>query len=1098
MIETKQTVNFFQEALQSPAIQRFEAMLGEGNSLILEELWDSPKALIAALAAESTKKNILILTGKGIEESRLFHDFASFSERPVIDFPAWETLPGENVPPSPDIVGERYDVIEQIRCAKEPLIIVCSLQACLQKMIGESDYATRFLKLSVKEDFYFELLIDHLVESGYKRSPTAADKGEFAVRGGIIDLFPVSSPDPFRIEFFGDTIESIRTYDPIGQKSVKSVKSISIPPAREMELLNQADRLATILDYLGKETIVTFDDLEALEDRYAHLKNLFSTTTKTFCSIEEFLDTVQSYQTLYFSQKPIQDLSQVRYLEKPSANYYSEQAPPVSIEFELFGRFLQAKKSHHPFLTVREVIGEDLEAHELIPGLQRLPEDTQLHMLSQTKREEQNLRAQLSGLTIPTKQSPQFHMAYLSLGMAIRDTKLLLFPMTELSQRFKIRRQKLRSTYHTTPAESYELDPGDTVVHLHNGIGKYKGLTKKTNHDGVEGEYFLIQYANDAQLYVPLQQAHLISKYVGARDENPKLHQIGSTKWKKAKEATERSIMGYASELLQLYAERSQEIGRPCREDSEDVTLFEDEFPFVETEDQQHALEAIKQDLQSKKPMDRLVCGDVGYGKTEVAMRAAFKAVLDGGKQVALLAPTTVLALQHFETFQERMRNFPVKVALLSRFRSTKGAKQTLDSIASGAVDIIIGTHRMVSKDVIFKDLGLVIIDEEQRFGVRTKEHLKKLTKDVNTLSMSATPIPRTLYMSFIGVRDMSVINTPPQDRLPIKTIVAEPHPEIIKNAIIRELTRDGQVFYIHNRVETIYDAAAEIRKLVPEARVGVAHGQMAADEVDAAFHGFKQGTTDILVATSIVENGIDIPNANTILIDRADRFGIADLYQMRGRVGRWNRRAYAYLLIPKNKRLNETSQKRINALAGASGYGAGMKVAMHDLEIRGAGDILGTEQSGHVSQIGFHLYCRLLKRTLDSMQGRVPSVLVDTKIDFPVDARLPESYVNEVSLRMEIYQRLGEAVELKDVDAIWEELKDRFGAPPIEGEWLYHVSRVRVLASRAGFTSLKLEKYVLHAVKKKGKESEKLKCIIGKHSDPKTFAENIIQALEL
>ena len=471
--------------------------------------------------------------------------------------------------------------------------------------------------------------------------------------------------------------------------------------------------------------------------------------------------------------------------------------------------------------------------------------------------------------------------------------------------------------------------------------------------------------------------------------------------------------------------------------------------------------------------------------------------MVDGGKQVAVLVPTTILAMQHYENFVERMKDFPITVGQLSRFCSAKQMKKTLEGIETGSIDIVIGTHRLISQDVVFKELGLVIIDEEQRFGVKAKEHLKKMKGGVNCLTLSATPIPRTLYMSLIGARDLSVINTPPQDRLPIKTVLTDASDQVIKNAILRELNRDGQLFFIHNRVETIYSVADRIKALVPQARLIVAHGQMSAHEIDSAFHLFKSGVVDILVATTIIENGVDIPNANTILIDQADRFGLATLYQMRGRVGRWNRRAYAYFMVKNLYNLSELSRKRLSALAESTGYGAGMKLAMRDLEIRGAGDILGIEQSGHVSAIGFHLYCKLLKRTIKALQGQVPSVLSDPKIDLKIDARLSEEYIFEVSLRMEIYQRLGEAISLEELEIIWAEMIDRFGAPPESALYLYHLTHLRIYASLNGFTLLKQEKMFLTMEKQKGKETFVKKVLMPKFKSPQEFKEKMMMQLQ-
>lgn len=1090
------------EILQSAKIVELQKELQSGESVLVEDLWNSTKALIAALAQQATGKHVLILTGASQEEIRLFHDFSFFTECPVVDFPAWETMPSENIPPSPDIVGERYEVLSQIASSSQPMIILSGLQACLQKLIPPSRFHDLYLHFSIGNAPSYENLITKLKSMGYQKSPVASDKGEFAIRGGIIDVFPVSSPDPFRFEFWGDDLESIRIYDPIGQKSVKPVQEVKITPAQEMEFLHETHHLSTILDYLGPNTIVMYDDLLALEDRYVSLVHICGTPTGSFSSIETFLDAVKPLQKIFLSQQPIEELSEVHLEGKLKRNYYSELAPMHGVSFQMFNRTLHAKRWMHPFLTVCERLfpddanPEDKTGQEILEGLGKLHNsDIHLHVLCSTELEETSLMKKLQDFAIALPKHTAFHLAYLSNGLFLRDVNMMILPTSEITKRYKIRRQKQRSTYHSVPSEVYDLSPGELVVHFNNGIGRFLGLEKRPNHQGVLSEFFVIEYADNAKLYVPLNQAHLVSKYIGSSEELPNLHTLGSARWKKAKEATERAILEYASDLLELYAKREMKGGFSYNEDSPDLFAFEEDFPFVETEDQLSAIAAIKEDMRSNKSMDRLVCGDVGYGKTEVAMRAAFKAVADGRKQVAVLVPTTVLAMQHYENFVERFHNFPINISVLSRFRSARQIKETIEGVSKGSVDILIGTHRIISEDVSFKDLGLIIIDEEQRFGVKAKEHLKKIKVGVDCLTLSATPIPRTLYMSLIGARDMSVINTPPQDRLPITMIIAEAHDQVLKNALLRELARDGQAYVIHNRVETIYEYANRIKKLLPNARVVIGHGQMHADEIDTVFHAFKSGNADILVATTIVENGIDIPNANTILIDRSDRFGMADLYQLRGRVGRWNRRAYAYFLVPSQRSLPEIVRKRLDALAKSSGYGGGMKVAMRDLELRGAGNILGIEQSGHISAIGFHLYCKLLKRTILALQGKAPSIITDTKMEFTVDARLPEDYVNETSLRMEIYQRLGEAITFEDVDLIWDEVKDRFGIPPEPAEWLYYLTKLRVFASQQGYSLLRQDKISITAEKQKGKDVVTKKILINKLKIP-SDVEKIISAL--
>ncbi len=1073
------------------------------DTVLVEELWNAPKALVAALAQQATGKHVLILTGGSVEETRLYHDFAFFTNRQVIDFPAWETLPSESIAPSPDIVGERYKALHQISSSSpyEPFIILSNLQACLQKLIPPDRFQNLYLALRTGDTFSYDTLIQRLIEMGYQRKGIAADKGEFAVRGGIIDLFPVSTPDPYRIEFWGDDIESIRLYDPVGQKSIRSIESVEITPAQEMELLSKTQKLCTIIEYLGPNTIVVLDDLLALEDRYASLVSMCGAATRSFCSIEQLLDQIEPLQKIFWSQTPIEELSELHLLEKRKGGFYSEAAPMMDISFNMFNRELKAKRWVHPFVSISNYLLPDKEeatGQDILLALSKIAStDCSLHFLCATELEEVNLHKRILDAHILLPKQTHYHIGYLSSGFALQDTKEIILPLTEITQRYKIRRQKQRSTYHTLPSEMFSLAPGEMVVHLNNGIGRFLGIEKKPNVNGVLSEFFVLEYADNAKLYVPLNQAHLVSKYIGTAEEVPKMHTLGSSRWQRAKEHTQRAIMGYASELLQIYAHRELKGGFSYPPDSPDILDFEEDFPFIETEDQLAAIDSIKKDMASQKAMDRLICGDVGYGKTEVAMRAAFKAVIDGRKQVAVLVPTTVLAMQHYENFLERMSNFPINIGILSRFRTPKQQKETLEGIAKGSVDIVIGTHRLISQDVAFNDLGLVVIDEEQRFGVKAKEHLKKFKVGVDCLTLSATPIPRTLYMSLINARDMSVISTPPQDRLPITTIITEPVDLTIKNALLRELARDGQAYVIHNRVETIYSWADRIKKLLPQARIVVGHGQMSSDELDEVFHAFKNGRADIMVATTIVENGIDMPNANTILIDRADHFGLADLYQLRGRVGRWNRRAYAYFLVSNQRSLSEMSRKRLNALAEASGYGGGMKIAMRDLEIRGAGDILGLEQSGHVSSIGFHLYCKLLKRTINTLQGKIPSVLSDTKLDLMIDARLPEEYVNETSLRMELYQRLGEAISWEEVDALWQEIQDRFGPPPEPARWLYHLSRIRVFAARNGYTQIKMEKMTLSLEQHKGKETTFRKVLLPKYKTAEQFEENILKILK-
>ncbi|MCP5469773.1 MAG: transcription-repair coupling factor [Chlamydiales bacterium] len=1039
------------------------------ETLLIEELWETPKALLLSKLLEKTKKHVVVLTS----DPRLFDNFPFFGHTPI-EFPAWETLPHEEIPPSPDIVGERYKVLQEIKASNNPRIICTNLQAVLQKLLTPKRLSALHLPLALGQEVPFDTLPEHLALMGYHKKSVAADKGEFAVRGGIVDVFPVNSPDPFRIEFLDDEIISLRKYDPVGQTSVGRVNAITITPGEELELLGEEEELATLFDYLSSY-IVVFDDVAEIEDKYATLKGMMSQKLRTFCTFDELWEQIEGAQKWYLTKEPIQDLCDVKILGKEE------------LEFDAFGKKLRAKRWFAPFRPLLESFHS-----EEIPFFDVYNETKPPALfVCQNESEERVVKEHVP--------DAQIQRGYLSSGFYIEEPAFALIPMTELTGRYRVRRQKQRSHYHTLPHEMSSLTPGETVVHMNNGIGRFLGIEKRPNHLGVDTEFMLLEYAEGSKLFIPMEQANMVSKYIGVGEEKPQLNQIGSSKWKNARAKTEQAIVGYAQDLLELQAQRSIKEGFNYGPPSDLVHQFGAEFPYEETPDQLSAIQNVENDMHSTKTMERLVCGDVGYGKTEVAMRAAFKAVVDGGKQVAILVPTTVLAMQHFETFRDRMANFPIRVGVLSRFNKPKEQKETLEKTASGELDILVGTHRIVSKDVTFKNLGLVIIDEEQRFGVRAKEHLKTIRQDVDCLTLSATPIPRTLYMSLVGARDLSVINTPPEDRLPIQSVIAQSTDEVLKNSILRELSRNGQVYVVHNRVESIYSFADRIKKLVPHSNIVVGHGQMAAKELDEIFHAFKSGRANILVATSIIENGIDIPNANTILIDQADHFGLAALYQMRGRVGRWNKKAYCYFLVRNPRDLNPIARKRLAALTQASGHGGGMKIAMQDLEIRGAGNILGTQQSGHVQTIGFHFYCKLLKRAVQRLQAKKePFLTHETKIEFPFDARIPETYIDDVHLRMDIYQRLGDAETDADVDTLMEELIDRFGPLPTPAILLQALTKIRIFAQVNAFSLLKLTKMVLVAEQVHGPKNKISKKILVKiPQKPEDIAPTIIDSLK-
>ncbi len=1068
----------FQALLDKPTL------LGIKNlPILVDDIDDAEIAYLISYIERFYKKNILIITTD--RQKDLLYKNLSFSISNLLEFPSWETLPFEDFKPSLDIIGKRFDILNTLLKKEKPYTLICTLHSLLQKIIPQDIAKNLFLHLKIQGTLEFEDFIKKLVDLGYEKTPLVSDKGQFATRGGIIDIFPANLENPYRLEFFEDEIESIRTFDLASQKSIQKTNFINIYPADELNLIKNTQNLTTILSYLNEDYLIIFDDIYQIEE---NLVTLNIQSSKYFLSFDDFLKTTSKKEKVYFSEKKIETLSPIIYKEKEK--YFQ------NIEFEIFKTNMSVNLWFHPFLSYVDFLRKEKIENILDFVPQLLEKKLKILFLTSNEVEKKHLLELIEEKKID-QNDLIFENGFLSSGFILSDISLCIIPYNEITHRKVIRRQKFRQAYQTPHSEYHQLEIGDLVVHYHSGIGKYIGCEKHSNHLGIETEFLIIEYAQNSKLYVPLSQAHLISRYIGATDEMPPLSQLGTTKWQKTKNTAQKKIIGYASDLLHLQAQRELEGGFEYPKDSEETKIFEMDFPYVETQDQLIAIKEIKNDMISKKAMDRLICGDVGYGKTEVAMRAAFKAVYDGKKQVAILVPTTVLAMQHYDTFKERMSSFPVNIEVISRFKTNKQNKQILKDVEKGKVDIIIGTHRILSQDVYFKDLGLIIIDEEQRFGVRAKEHLKKFKKGVDCLTLSATPIPRTLYMSLIKVKDMSVINTPPQDRLPIKTILAENDDSILKNAILREIARQGQVFFIHNRVESIYQRCDHIKKMIPSAKIAIVHGQMESDQVDNIFHDFKQGKIDILFSTTIIENGIDVPNANTIIIDRADSFGLADLYQLRGRVGRWNRAAYAYFITPKNKEISEISQKRLHALLEAPGYGGGMKIAMRDLELRGAGDILGEKQSGQISNIGFHLYCKLLKKTIASLKNKKEASFIETKIEFPYGAFLPENYVPHSNLRMEIYYRLGEAISYDLVDKIEEELKDRFGSIPQEVKELLNLTKIRIFANQNNFTYLKFGDITLLAERIYHDKKIQKTLILPKRTTPEEFKEKVINILK-
>lgn len=854
---------------------------------------------------------------------------------------------------------------------------------------------------------------DHFFQSlekmGYTLDAEIYEKGFAARRGGILDVWPPTEEHPVRIEFFGDEIDSLRTFDPVTQRSIKKIEHVEIFP------LN-VNGDTPLVDLLPENMLRIYSNVNATpSSRSIHIGCV---TTDTVDIDLGFYET---------NLKPVGGLHRPEVAEQQRTLFFQTLEKMASDQWQV-----------DIYLETPGALDRLREAY-LPPATRHLP--LKLHV----------------GL---------LHGSFISKGRKhLVITEADVYGYTAKTAHVRKRQAELQ-TSGVRVAEWSDIQPGELVVHVDHGIGKYMGLMEM-EMSGRRQEMLLIEYADNARIYLPTAQAHLLTRYVGMGNATPALHSLKGPRWQNERASAQSAIEDLAAKLLETQAARELKKGRACGPDTHWQNEFENSFPYMETPDQLSAIKAVKADLESPLAMDRLICGDAGYGKTEVAMRAAFKMAMDG-RQVALLVPTTILAQQHFDTFTERMAAFPVCIEMLSRFRTNHEQSQTIQRLREGKVQIVIGTHRLVSSDVQFKDLGLVIIDEEQRFGVRAKEHLKQLRKQVDVLTLSATPIPRTLYMSLTGARDMSTIQTPPQERQPVETFVLEYHDDIITEAVRHELARDGQVFYLHNRVQTIGNLAKKVKELVPEARVDYAHGQMSEHELSEVMHRFVRGLFDVLICTTIVESGVDIPRVNTIIIDRADRFGLADLYQLRGRVGRARKKAYAFLLLPPGGSLTEDSHKRIDALKRYTGHGTGFRIALRDLEIRGAGNLLGAQQSGHIAAIGFDLYCQLLKRSVAKLQGKKVPPIIDASVDLdfldrsPVgsvgenSACIPYTYVEEENLRVKLYGRISSLATETEVRELKKEFADRFGKLPIALTNLFEIARIRIAAAHAGVQSVR------------------------------------------
>lgn len=991
---------------------------------------------------------------------------------PVCLFPEPDALPYEDLASDITTVLGRLQVLAALTFwekttpnNQKPPLIIASALAVASKTIAPIDFASACHTLQTGTSIEPLQLLAKWEAMGYEVEELVEIPGTVSRRGGIVDIFPPNKELPARIEFFGNQIESIRLFDPETQRTLKSIPSIAVIPAKEVPLSDDS----CILDYLPKSTFLVIDNpgdikvtLEELDERAGDLrqtkidrKEISEDSPMPYLTWSELwgrITEIKPCLTLWSW-----DIEQPDRETKYSLPF--TLAPSYGGKLDLFVKDAKNRVKQEERIMVishqASRLSEFLLEHDIpvpvINQIERLPPPGSITLLRGSLAEGWTVKGSLILLT---------------------DTEVFGF----VKQRRLMKKRPVRRQWFLS-----QLSPSDYVVHIEHGIGKFSGLTTMSL-EGVEREYLVIEYAAGDRLYVPADQIDRVTRYIGGSDEPPVLSRLGTQEWARTKQRIKESVANIAQELLALYATREVITGFAFSPDSIWQQELEASFPYLETPDQLETIWAVKEDMEKTRPMDRLVCGDVGYGKTEVALRAAFKAVMDN-KQVALLVPTTVLAQQHFNTFTQRLQAFPVRVEMLSRFCSEKEQQTILEGLANGTVDICIGTHRLLQKDVVFKNLGLIIIDEEQRFGVVHKERLKQMCQEVDVLTLSATPIPRTLHMSLTRIRDMSVMETPPDERLPIRTYVGYYDDALVREAILRELERNGQVFFVHNRVQSIGAIANKLQNLVPEARIAVAHGQMPEEQLERVMTDFTAGKSDILVSTVIIESGLDMPNVNTLIVNQADRLGLTQLYQLRGRVGRGSNRAYAYFLFDRGKHLTPQAQKRLRTISEATELGAGFGIAMKDLEIRGAGNLLGVEQSGHIAAVGFDLYCRLLAEAVEELRaekaGKVKekgAELPAPTIALPLPAYIPEEYVPISSTRIALYHRLAEIRQKQEISDIALELKDRFGALPQPVKNLLDMLEIKLLSISSGVESIASEAKQIIIKLAPGKKPKKLR----------------------
>ncbi|HHL38990.1 MAG TPA: transcription-repair coupling factor [Deltaproteobacteria bacterium] len=1064
-----------------------------GEELVFTGLAGSAPAFFLARLFERTGRTVLAVTADDEAAEEFASDLCFFlGEEPVALFPSSDVVPFEDQAVHPDIEAARLHTLWRLGRGA-PLVVVTAAAGVMERVIPAGGLGG--LRLAVGDELPLDELAARLAEMGYVAMSLVEERGEMSRRGGIMDVFAPSSSRPVRIEFFGDEIESIRLFDPATQRSEQELEEAVILPARQCDLSGRAryrarmglmeraqelglerrtweetaerlrtgtaavaasllplffDRLATLFDHLPQEATVARID----SPRVASAVGSFCATVEREAG--EAAGAGRFFlppRSLYLDEKEFSE----RLSALPRLRLDAIGAGDADLGFRSnldIRQDLAHGKADEPLRPLSERIGRWLAegrrvvitAHDAVQA-ERTVEVLGNYDLRARVEEKWSFEAK-AGLSVV--------LGRLGGGFRVEGPAggpLAVVAEAEVFGTGKRRPPAPKRRIGALLDQLQDLSAGDAVVHALHGIGLYRGL-RRMNVDSVERDFLLIEYRGGDRLYVPVESLSLVSRYHGVEGRSFELDKLGSTAWERRKKKVKGHVEKLAAELLRLYAERRLVRGHAFRGGEKMMLQFEAAFEYDETPDQLRAIEEVLSDMESERPMDRLVCGDVGYGKTEVAMRAAFKAVLDG-KQVAVLVPTTVLAQQHYRTFKRRFADWPVTVGVLSRFVSRRDQQELIAGLRRGAPDIVIGTHRLLAKDVEFRDLGLVVIDEEHRFGVAHKERLKQLRREIDVLTLTATPIPRTLHMSLAGMRDISIISTPPRDRLAVKTTIIRFNEHLLREAVERELARGGQVFFVHNRIESIGAMEHFLRRLVPRARVAVAHGRMARKELEERMLGFVDGRYDILLSTSIIESGLDIPSANTIIINRADRFGLAELYQLRGRVGRSRSRAYAYLVCPDLERLGSDARRRMEVMAELSELGAGFRLAAYDLEIRGAGELLGPSQSGQIAEVGFDMYARLLDETVRRMRGEEVSTGPEPEVNLRLSQYLPDDYIPDSHHRLGFYKKLATAEELEEIDRTREELRDRYGDPPEPAEHLFETAKLRVTMKRMGANEL-------------------------------------------